>query len=72
MVVELSIHLLPSGEVDDAYVSKSSGDDRFDRDAVRAVMKASSFPELRKLDPVVFDRYYRKFTMVFRPEDLRR
>ena len=72
MVVELSIHLLPSGEVDDAYVSKSSGDDRFDRDAVRAVMKAERFPELQKLDPVVFDRYYRKFTMIFRPEDLRR
>lgn len=71
MVVELSIHLLPSGEVDDAYVSKSSGDDRFDRDAVRAVLKAASFPELQSLDPVVFDRYYRKFTMIFRPEDLR-
>lgn len=72
MIVELSIRLLPSGEVDDAFVSKSSGDDRFDRDAVRAVMKAASFPELQKLDPVVFDRYYRKFTMIFRPEDLRR
>lgn len=71
MVVELSIRLLPSGEVDDAFVSKSSGDDRFDRDAIRAVLRAESFPELRNLDPVVFDRYYRKFKMVFRPEDLR-
>ncbi|MGB0468874.1 MAG: cell envelope integrity protein TolA, partial [Pontibacterium sp.] len=71
MKVELSIHLLPTGEVDNAYISQSSGDARFDRDAVSAVLRTARFPELQALDPVVFDRYYRKFTMIFRPEDLR-
>lgn len=71
MEVELAIHLLPSGEVDNAYITRSSGDERFDRDALRAVEKAGSFPELQKLEPVLFDRYYRRFSMRFRPENLR-
>lgn len=71
MEVEIAIHLLPSGEVDNAYITNSSGDERFDRDALRAVEKAGSFPELQKLEPVLFDRYYRRFTMRFRPDSLR-
>ncbi|MFT5721169.1 MAG: colicin import membrane protein [Motiliproteus sp.] len=72
MLVAVRIHLLPTGEVDDAYVVESSGDDAFDRSAVNAVLKAARFPELQAIDPLVFDRYLRQITLKFRPEDLRR
>ena len=71
MVVGVRIHLLPTGEVDDAYVTQASGDDAFDRSAVNAVLKAERFPELQAIDPLVFDRYLRRITLKFRPEDLR-
>lgn len=71
MVVGVRIHLLPTGEVDDAYVIKSSGDDAFDRSAVNAVLRAERFPELQNIDPVVFDRNLRQISLEFRPEDLR-
>ncbi|MFT6915876.1 MAG: colicin import membrane protein [Motiliproteus sp.] len=72
MEVAVRIHLLPTGEVDDAYVTDSSGDDAFDRSAVNAVLKAARFPELQAIDPQVFDRYLRQISLKFRPEDLRR
>tara|TARA_R110002094_G_scaffold24196_2_gene36404 strand:- start:522 stop:1442 length:921 start_codon:yes stop_codon:yes gene_type:complete len=72
MVVGVRIHLLPTGEVDDAYVTDPSGDEAFDRSAVNAVLKAERFPSLQAIDPVVFDRYLRQISLKFRPEDLRR
>ena len=71
MVVEVAIRLLPTGYIDEAFVKQSSGDSRFDRDALTAVLKAESFPGLRDVDPVLFDRIFRSFTLKFRPEDLR-
>ena len=71
MEVSVRILLLPTGEVDEAVVIKSSGDDAFDRSTVNAVMKAERFPELQGMDPVVFDRNLRQITLNFRPEDLR-
>lgn len=71
MVVEVTIHLLPSGRVNDRYVSKSSGDARFDNDALRAIDRVQVFEKLRNMDSVVFDRYFRKRILRFRPEDLR-
>ncbi|WP_420554090.1 cell envelope integrity protein TolA [Neptuniibacter marinus] len=71
MVVEVTVHLLPSGRVNDRYVTKSSGDSRFDNDALRAIDRVTVFEKLQELDPVVFDRYFRKRVLRFRPEDLR-
>lgn len=71
MVVEVTVHLLPSGRVNDRYVTKPSGDSRFDEDALRAIDRVSVFEKLQDLDPVVFDRYFRKRVLRFRPEDLR-
>jgi colicin import membrane protein len=71
MLVEVTVHLLPSGRVNDRYVTKSSGDARFDEDALRAIDRVSIFEKLQDLDPVVFDRYFRKRVLRFRPEDLR-
>lgn len=72
MVVEVMVHLLPSGRVNDRYVTKSSGDSRFDNDALRAIDRVTVFEKLQELDPVIFDRYFRKRILRFRPEDLRR
>lgn len=72
MEVTLSLHLLPTGEVDNVVVADSSGDSRFDQDAVRAVKRVERFDKLQQLDPALFDRYFRKLNLKFRPEDLRR
>ena len=71
MVVEVTIYLLPSGRVNDRQVTKSSGDARFDNDALRAIDRVGVFEKLQEMDPVVFDRYFRKRILRFRPEDLR-
>ncbi|WP_415903895.1 cell envelope integrity protein TolA [Neptuniibacter sp. QD48_55] len=71
MVVEITVHFLPSGRVNDLYVSKSSGDARFDNDALRAIERVQVFEKLQDMDSVVFDRYFRKRVLRFRPEDLR-
>ncbi|WP_415896386.1 cell envelope integrity protein TolA [Neptuniibacter sp. QD72_48] len=71
MVVEITVHFLPSGRVNDLYVSKSSGDARFDNDALRAIERVQVFEKLQEMDSIVFDRYFRKRVLRFRPEDLR-
>ncbi|MCY4426623.1 MAG: cell envelope integrity protein TolA [Halieaceae bacterium] len=71
MVVELVIQLIPSGEVVSVTVARSSGLLAFDRSAVNAVQKAARFPELQQLPPRVFERSFRRFRLLFKPEDLR-
>lgn len=71
MEARLSIQLVPTGEVIDVNVVSSSGNGAFDRSAVRAVKKARHFPELRELPSRVFEKDFRKLTLIFRPEDLR-
>lgn len=66
----LMIHLLPTGEVHNVYVVKSSGDAAFDRSAIQAVQRAGKFEELRNLSPRVFDAKFRQFRLLFKPEDL--
>lgn len=72
MEAELIIHLIPTGEVVSVVVAVSSGNDAFDRSAENAVKKAGRFPELQDLPPQVFEQYFRRFRLVFNPEDLRR
>jgi TonB family protein len=67
----LSIQLIPTGEVVSVTVIKSSGNSAFDRSAVNAVEKAGSFPELKNLPSREFEKTFRRFQMLFRPEDLR-
>jgi colicin import membrane protein len=71
MEVTLLIQLVPTGEVVNVAISKSSGNEAFDRSAVNAVKKAERFPELQKMPPNVFEKHFRRFILVFRPEDLR-
>lgn len=67
----LQIQLIPTGEIVSVSVLKSSGNNAFDRSAVNAVEKAGSFPELQNLPPGEFEKTFRRFRLLFRPEDLR-
>ncbi len=70
MQVILSIRLIPTGDVVGVEVTQSSGNLAFDRSALNAVEKAARFPELKGMPPSVFDAYFRRFSLVFKPEDL--
>jgi len=67
----LQVQLIPTGEVVSVSILKSSGDSAFDRSAVNAVEKAGAFPELQRLPDREFERTFRRFRLLFRPEDLR-
>jgi colicin import membrane protein len=67
----LTIQLIPTGEVVSVSVTESSGNSAFDRSAVNAVEKAGSFPELQNLPTGEFEKTFRRFRLLFRPEDLR-
>jgi len=72
MKAVLTIHLVPTGEVDNVYVTQSSGDDAFDQSALQAVRKAERFAELQELSSRVFDANFRRFKLTFNPKDLDR
>ncbi len=71
MEAVLAIQLIPSGDVISVTLLKSSGNTAFDRSAINAVEKAGSFPELKQLPIREFDKTFRRFRLLFRPEDLR-
>jgi TonB family protein len=71
MEVELSIQLVPTGQVISVAIIQSSGNPAFDRSAEQAVHKAGRFEKLQELPPRVFEQYFRQLRLVFRPEDLR-
>ena len=73
MVVEVRISMLPSGDITDAAIVRSSGDAGFDQSAVQAVRNVGRIPEMQQLsreDPATFDRMYRQRNLIFKPEDL--
>ena len=65
----LRVVLLPTGEVLQASVEESSGNEAFDNSAVRAVFRASNLPVPE--DNYLFEKNFREFTLLFRPDDLR-
>ena len=67
----LAIQLVPTGEIVSVSVVRSSGSTAFDRSAINAVEKAGSFPELSNLPSREFEKTFRRFQLLFRPEDLR-
>jgi TonB family protein len=71
MVSILSIQLVPTGEVVGVGVVQSSGNTAFDRSAMTAVERAARFPEVTKLDNRTFEANFRRFQLIFKPEDLR-
>ena len=71
MMAVLSIQLVPTGEVVGVGVLESSGNSAFDRSAMTAVERVARFPEVAKLDNRLFESSFRRFQLVFKPEDLR-
>jgi colicin import membrane protein len=70
MQAKLLVELVPTGDVVAVSLLESSGNGAFDRSAEAAVHKARRF-EVPK-DSALFERYFRRFTLLFRPEDLLR
>lgn len=71
MVVVLAIVMVPTGDVVGVSVVSPSGDTAFDRSAISAVERAGRFPEVARLPRDEFERDFRRFQLIFRPEDLR-
>ncbi len=71
MKCELLIQLVPTGQVVQVTIIKSSGNAAFDRSAEQAVKKVGRFPEIKTMSPEVFERSYRKLKLIFNPQDLR-
>jgi colicin import membrane protein len=65
----LRVLLIPTGEVVDVKVEGSSGNAAFDRSVVLAVTKARRF--VVPTNSLRFERDFREFTVLFRPDDLR-
>ncbi len=70
MEAKLLVELVPTGDVVNVTLLESSGNAAFDRSAEAAVKKAKRFDVPK--EPDVFEDYFRRFTLLFRPEDLLR
>lgn len=71
MEAELILRMVPTGEVVSVDIVRSSGNAAFDRSAETAVLKAERFPEIQQLPARVFEQYFRRLRLKFKPEDLR-
>ena len=71
MEAKLLITLVPTGQVISVKLLKKSGNIAFDRSAEQAVYKVGSFDKLQQLDIRTFEKSFRKFQLVFKPNDLR-
>ena len=65
---EFIISLVPTGEVIDVSLTKSSGDKAFDQSALLAINKVNRFYDL-EMPRKLFDENFRKFTVVFSPKE---
>ncbi|MDO8908085.1 MAG: energy transducer TonB [Pseudohongiella sp.] len=70
MTAVLRIRLVPTGDVVDVEIVRSSGDAAFDRAAENAVRAVGRFSELQGMPPRMFERNFRSLLLTFRPEDL--
>ena len=70
MQARLLVELIPTGEVVTVTVVDGSGNGAFDRSAENAVRQAGRFdvPE----DNALFEKHFRRFYLLFQPEDLLR
>ena len=72
MTAVVQLQIVPTGEVVGAFIVESSDNSAFDRSVLQAVERAERFPELQDLETPVFERNFRTFSLLFRPEDLLR
>ncbi|MEY3017921.1 MAG: cell envelope integrity protein TolA [Pseudomonadota bacterium] len=67
----LVVNLIPTGEVVNVSVAESSGNAAFDTSAVNAVYKVARFDDLQGMKGAMFEANFRRFRLMFKPEDLR-
>ncbi len=70
MQVVLDVEFLPDGTISRVAISRSSGNPAFDNSALAAVRNVARVREIQNLDRPTYERFYRKRSMAFRPEDL--
>ncbi len=70
MQTKLIVELVPTGDVVNVTIASSSGNEAFDRSAEQAVRKVGKFDVPK--DPELFEKYFRRFPVLFNPEDLLR
>ena len=70
MQARLLVELVPSGDLLAVTLTESSGHAPFDRSAETAVRKVGRFDVPK--DRTLFEARFRKFTLLFKPEDLLR
>ena len=70
MQTKLMVELVPTGDVVNVTITSSSGNEAFDRSAEDAVRKVRKFDVPK--DPDLFEKYFRRFPVLFKPEDLLR
>ena len=71
MEAKVAIRLVPTGRIVSANIVESSGNDAFDRAARQAVLDVEEFSEVKDMPSVVFERYFRTFSVVVKPQGLR-
>lgn len=64
--VELVLSMVPTGEILDVKINRSSGNEAFDRSALIAVAKVKKFENL-SMSAKLFDDNFRNFSLIFRP-----
>ena len=70
MQAKLRVELVPSGDLMAVVILESSGNPAFDRSAENAVRKVKRFDVPG--DNRLFEKNFRRFTLLFKPEDLLR
>ena len=64
--VSIKIKLAPSGEILSKTLIESSGNDKFDDSAMKAVSNISFLKEVSNLRRDDFERYFREINLVFK------
>ena len=64
--VSIKIKLVPSGEILSKTVIESSGNDKFDDSAMKAVNKISFLKEVSDVSREDFEQYFREINLVFK------
>lgn len=64
--VSIKIKLAPSGEILSRTLIQSSGDNKFDDSAMKAVGKISFLKEISNLNREDFEKYFREVNLIFK------
>lgn len=75
MQTTIQIMTTPTGEIVGHTITRGSGDSAFDLSVTRAVTRLGKIDELAELarkDPSAYEKNFRRFTINFSPQDLRR